>query len=127
MQQQIPLKRFEYCLARFTSLDIDFEKGSLRLYTKGMKVKASIYTGFGVNLSDPADQALVFSLNGILEKDKTINACTGLLVIKNATEMKGRSGTEWDLTIYLYDDFAGDREIKFNLWMLPLSENATLN
>jgi hypothetical protein len=92
-----------------------------------MKVKASIYTGFGVNLSDPADQALVFSLNGILEKDKTINACTGLLVIKNATEMKGRSGTEWDLTIYLYDDFAGDREIKFNLWMLPLSENATLN
>ncbi|HTE07792.1 MAG TPA: hypothetical protein VK628_03450, partial [Flavitalea sp.] len=100
MKQEVPLKRFEYCITdrtlyRFRNVDVDFEKKSLRLVGEGLKVNATIYSGSGVNLSDESNDGLVFSLEGILEDGKTINICSGLLVLHNAMAMNGQSGKAW--------------------------------
>jgi len=148
MRHQLPLKRFEYCLAdpgttatgrntrarrtfemhfSLTSFEIDFEKASLSLVGERIKLKASIFPGYGVDLTEATEEALIFSMEGILENGASIGTCSGLIVLQNIPEGDGRLGREWRLSIHLYDDFSGDREIKFNLWMLPLSENAVLN
>ena len=132
MKQEIPLKRFEYCvtdraLYRITNVDVDFEKKSLRFVGEGLKVHTTIYPGFGVDLSDETNDGLVFSLEGILEDDKTINTCSGLLVLYNVMDRNGRSGMAWRLSVYLYDDNNDEREIRFNLAMEPMSGNAALN
>jgi hypothetical protein len=133
MKQEIPLKRFEYCIADPGAIgiggnvDVDFEKSTLRLAGERLKVKATIYPGFGVDLSDETNDGLVFSLDGILEDGKTINSCSGLLVLHSATDRKGRSGSEWRLSVYLYDNNNDEREIILNLTMGPVSGNAGLN
>jgi hypothetical protein len=148
MKHHIPLKRFEYFIAepranntarairdkhsvemhfRFMNVDVDFEKRSLSFEGEGIKVKTTIYPGGGVNLSDSANDELVFSLDGILEDGKTINSCSGLLVLHSAAEREGRRDKEWCLTIYLYDDYNDEREIKFNLTMWSVPENPELN
>ena len=132
MKQEIPLKRFEYCIAdrapyRLTNVDVDFEKKSLRFVGEGLKAHTTIYPGFGVDLSDEANDGLVFSLEGILEDGKTINTCSGLLVLYSTMDRDGQSGMAWRLSVYLYDDNNDDREIRFNLAMVPLSGNAELN
>jgi hypothetical protein len=132
MKQEVPLKRFEYCMAdralyRLRNVDVDFEKKCLRLVGEGLKVNATIYTGCGVDLSDDTNDGLVFSLEGILEDGKSINTCSGLLVLHNAIDRKGQQGRAWLLSVYLYDDHNDEREIKFNLAMEPMSENAAFN
>ncbi|HMI63984.1 MAG TPA: hypothetical protein VK518_23870 [Puia sp.] len=132
MNQEVPLKRFEYsitdpALYRFRNVDVDFEKKCLRLVGEGLKVNATIYSGSGVELSDELSDGLVFSLEGILEDGKTINTCSGLLVLHHAIVRKGQSGKAWHLSVYLYDDHDDEREIRFNLAMQPMSENAPLN
>lgn len=132
MKQEVPLKRFEYCIAdralyRLRNVDVDFEKKCLRLVGEGLKVNATIYTGWGVDLSDDTNDGLVFSLEGILEDGKSINTCSGLLVLHNAIDKKGQRGRAWLLSVYLYDDHNDEREIRFNLAMEPMSENAAFN
>ena len=132
MKQEVPLKRFEYCIAdralyRLRNVDVDFEKNCLRLVGEGLKVNATIYSGSGVNLSDEINDGLVFSLEGILEDGKTINTCSGLLVLHHAIAREGQSVKAWHLSVYLYDDSNDEREIRFNLAMEPMSENAALN
>jgi len=132
MKQEVPLKRFEYCITdralyRLRNVDVDFEKKCLRLVGEGLKVHTTIYPGFGVDLSDETNDGLVFSLEGILEDGKTINTCSGLLILHNAIYRKGRHGRAWHLSVYLYDDNNDEREIRFNLAMEPMSENAAFN
>jgi hypothetical protein len=134
MKQPIPLKRFEYCTAEQSAtaynkvnFEIDFEKGNLAIEGEGIKVKTTIYSGFCSNLSDKTDDELVFSLQGIMEDGKTINSCSGLLVLYSATKRRARAGTDWRVVIYLYDDYDGDREIKLNLTMSLLAGNPELN
>ena len=132
MQQEVPLKRFEYsvtdrALYRFRNVDVDFEKKCLRLVGEGLKVNATIYSGSGVELSDELKDGLVFSLEGILEDGKTINTCSGLLVLHHALAREGQGGKAWNLSVYLYDDHDDEREIRFNLAMQPMSEKAAFN
>ena len=132
MKQEIPVKRFEYSITdraiyHLRNVDVDFEKKRLHLAGEGLKVSATIYSGSGVNLSDDIGGGLVFSLEGILEDGKTINTCSGLLVLHNTIAGKGGNGRTWHLSVYLYDDHNDEREIRFNLAMHPMSENAALN
>jgi hypothetical protein len=134
MKQHIPLKRFEYCTAEQgatadnrVNFEIDFEKGNLALEGEGIKIKTTIYPGFSVDLSDKTNDELVFSLQGIMEDGKTINSCSGLLVLYCSTEKKARADVDWRVAVYLYDDYEGDREIKLNLTMSLLTGNPELN
>jgi hypothetical protein len=148
MQQHIPLKRFKYCISdpdaaatgknihdqhsiemctRLTTIDIDFEKGSLSFEGEGIKVKAAVYPGFDVDLSDRRNDLVVFSLKGILEDGKTINSCSGLLVLQRMAAGKCPESTEWRITAFVNDDYNDEREIKFDLTMLSISGNAELN
>lgn len=129
-------------------VSIDFEKRSLFLEGNGslmmtstrnpdltiaafdkerIRVKATIHPGFTVDLSDSTNNGLVFSLEGILDDGKDINSCSGLLVLDNMTKRNEPGGKEWWLTIYLYDDYDDEREIKLRLTMCSVSENAQLN
>lgn len=134
MKHHIPLKRFEYCTAEQgvsaknrVNIEIDFEKGDMCIEGEGIKVKTSLYPGTSVDLSDKANDGLSFSLQGILEDGKTINSCSGLLVLY--CDLKGmlQSVKDWRAAIYLYDDYDGDREIKLNLTMCILGANPEMN
>ncbi|HEX9514188.1 MAG TPA: hypothetical protein VF939_27035 [Puia sp.] len=133
MKDSIPLKRFEYCISdtaatvQFANVDIDFEKKNLSLTGGSLKVKATIYPGCAVDLSDSSEDELVFSLEGIMEDGKSINSCSGLLVLDSMMSRYELGGKEWHATVYLYDDYNDEREIKLKLPMCSLSENAELN
>jgi len=133
MKHTIPLKRFEYCMPdtattnfHLAKVNIDFEKGSLSLETD-VKVNATIYPGVRVHLSDVADEEFVFCLEGIIANGDTINTCSGLLVLDSMINRNAPCGKEWHATIYLYDDYDDEREIKLRLQMCSLAVNAELN
>jgi hypothetical protein len=134
MKLQTPLRRYEYCTAEQgatadnkVNFEIDFEKGNLAIEGEGIKVKTAIYPGFSVDLSDKTNDDLVFSLQGIMEDGKTINSCSGLLVLYCATKKQVRADMDWRVVVYIYDDCDGDREIKLNLTMSLLAGNPELN
>ncbi|HMI59987.1 MAG TPA: hypothetical protein VK518_03740, partial [Puia sp.] len=130
------------------NVDIDFEKKSLSLEgdsllilgnslmskpvhpsarKKRVKVKATIYPGFAIDLSDTAEDDMVFSLKGIIEDGVTINACSGLLVLHSMTNRNAPGGREWHATVYMHDDHDDEREIKLKLPMCSPGKNAELN
>ena len=139
MKQQIPIRRFEYFNAdsatpdlhfRLMTVDIDFEKRTLSLEGVSgefIKVFATICPGPGFRLSETGDDGLFLSLDGVLEDSKTVSSCNGLLMLHSRPEKQGWNGGEWCLVIYLCDDYNERREIRLNLPMWPVSENAVLN
>jgi hypothetical protein len=129
-------------------INIDFENKYLVLETNGfpatssskktertrfafekerIKVNAHIYCGLDINLSGSSGDELVFLLEGIVDDGESRNPCSGLIVIGNRTDMHESGGKEWDLIISLYDNNNDDREIKLDLMMYSLSQNAELN
>lgn len=146
MKNVIPLKRYEYSIPdaastatgfqdghdlemhfQFANVDIDFEKQNLSLTGKRLRVKATIYPGFAVDLTDFSEDGLVFSLEGIIEDGKSINSCSGLLILDNMISWDTPGGREWHATVYLYDNYDDEREIKFRLPMYSHGANAELN
>lgn len=153
MNHLLPVRRLEYSIpetaaanSNMTNVNIDFEKGNLSLegdsqlmvtetrrswsgrspFRKGrIKINATILPGFNAHLSDKANDEFVFSLEGILEDGKSINTCSGLLVLINMADSHGAE--KWRLAVYLYDEFNGNREIKLMLTMHYVTENAELN
>jgi hypothetical protein len=155
MKHSLPVRRLEYRIPEMaaansymTNVHIDFEKGNLSLegdsqlmvtetrrswfarsaFRKGrIKVNATILPGFNAHLSDKTSDEFVFSLEGILEDGKSINSCSGLLVLVNMAGSKGHATEKWQLAVYLYDEFNGKREIKLMLTMHYVAKNAELN
>lgn len=130
------------------NVDIDFEKRNLSLEADAclimmdsqdqkpvcpagshdrIKVRATIYKSFSINLSNFAEDELVFSLEGILEDGKSITSCSGVLVLNGAADRKEQGATKWYLAVYLYDDYDDEREIKLKLAMHSFAGNAELN
>jgi hypothetical protein len=129
-------------------VNIDFEKSNLSLEGNGLfimdhtrkpkppmpisgdgrvRVKAIIHPGFSVDLSDFSAEGLVFSLDGIIDDGKSIHTCSGLLVLDKTISRDMPGSWEWYLTVYIYDDYSDEREIKLKLTMYSISENANLN
>jgi len=154
MKHSIPFKHFDYAVpfpdthanrtgsgdgssfdTHLPSLrvSIDFEKRELTLEGKGLfdnekiRVKATIYPGFGVNLSEFTKDEFVFSMDGSLDDGKKIDKCSGLLVFSKPIDREGTEAGEYHLNIYLYDDFDDEREIKLRLTMYAFSKNALFN
>jgi hypothetical protein len=134
MKHHIPLRRFIYCTAgqganaqNRVTIEIDFEKRNLALQGEGIKISTAIHSSYSVDLSDKTNDGLVFSLDGVLEDGKTINTCSGLLVLYCGSEWKVRCDRDWRLAVYLYDDDNEDREIKLNITMGPLTGKPQLN
>jgi hypothetical protein len=92
-----------------------------------IKVNAHIYCGLDINLSGSSNEEMVFFLEGIVDDSESKNPCSGLIVIDGRTNTHESRGKEWDLRISLYDNNNDDREIKLDLMMYSLSQNATLN
>jgi hypothetical protein len=134
---------------RLMTMDIDFEKRTLSLEGiskpgrdprkrkarhsqsgpngEFIKVQATICPGPGTKLSETGEDGLFLSLDGVLEDSKTVSSCNGLLMLQCRAEKQGWNGEEWSLVIYLCDDYNERREIRLNLPMWPVSENAVLN
>jgi hypothetical protein len=94
---------------------------------EGIIVKATFSSGFHINLSEFTKDELVFPMDGILDDGKTLNSCSGLLMIAKTINRDGSETGEYHLNVYLYDDSDNDREIKLRLTMYPLLPNALLN
>src|SRR5450432_499453 len=77
-----------------------------------IKVSAKICCGLNINLSRSLNEELVFLLDGIID---------------SRTNRYESGGKEWDLRVCLYDTYNDDREIKLDLMMYSLSQNAELN
>jgi hypothetical protein len=92
-----------------------------------IKVNAHIYCGLDINLSGSSNEEMVFLLEGIVDDGESKNPCSGLIVIDGRTNMQESRGKEWDLRICLYDNNNDEREIKLDLMMYSLSQNAALN
>jgi hypothetical protein len=92
-----------------------------------IKVKASFYSCFNVDLSDLANNGLVFPLKGIIQDSKNISSCSGLLALDRSTGKNWLNGKEWCLTIYLQDDFNVERAIELRLTMYSLPGSKLLN
>lgn len=129
-------------------VNIDFENKYLFLESNGMqgksssskteltkfafekeriKVNAHIYCGLDINLSGSSNEEMVFLLEGIIDDGESKNSCSGLIVIDNRTYTHESGRKEWDLRISLYDNSNDAREIKLDLMMYSLSQNAELN
>lgn len=136
MKQNLPLKRFEYCIPAHdttpdgmkiqdspvfgldfqqTALSIDFENRKLLLFGDGINIRATIYPGFNGALAGLSTDELVFSLEGLMEHGKIINSFSGLLVLDNMPDGHGTEVREWHAILYLYDDHIDGREIKLRL------------
>jgi hypothetical protein len=143
--KQLPLKRFEYCIAGpsaaadgMKKVSIDFEKkklsvtGDLRLVPdkprrlwrkpspasrERIVVSATIYPGFTVGLTGYSADELIFSLEGTMRDSKHVSSCSGLLVLENMASGYEWEGREWHATLYLYDDSSDGNEIKLRLTM----------
>jgi hypothetical protein len=98
----------------------DFEK-------ERIKVNAKIYCGLDINLSGSSNEGLVFLLEGIMDDGESKNPCSGLIVIDSRSNRHESEGKEWDLRVYLYDNNNDDREVKIDMMMYSLSQNAELN
>jgi hypothetical protein len=90
-----------------------------------IKVNANIYCGLDINLSGSSNEGLVFLLEGIIDDGESTNPCTGLLVIDHRESSHESGGNEWDLRVCLYDN--DEKEIKLELVLCSLSQNAELN
>lgn len=128
-------------------VSLDFEKRELHLEGKDLfekdpiqkpqsillpdneriRVKAGISSGFSIRLSELAKDELVFSIEGSLDDGKSIDSCSGLLVFSQAISIDGSETGQYHLTLYLYDDFDDEREIKLRLIMYAFSETAFFN
>jgi hypothetical protein len=143
--KQLPLKRFEYCIAGpaaaadgMKKVSIDFERkklsvtGDLRLVPdkprrlwrrpsaaprERIVVSANIYPGFTGGLTGYSADELIFSLEGTMRDSKHVNSCSGLLVLENIDEGQEWQSREWHATLYLYDDSSDGNEIKLKLTM----------
>jgi hypothetical protein len=70
---------------------------------------------------------MVFLLEGIVDDGESKNPCSGLIVIDGRTNIRESGGKEWDIRISLYDNNNDEREIKLDLMMYSVSQNAELN
>jgi hypothetical protein len=148
MKHPLPLKRFEYCFPepgatandagiggsdfpelhfRLANVEIDFEKKNLSLERERIKVRATLYSGHSMDLSNTEAGELIFSLAGIMEDGNSISSCSGLLVLDSLTNRNEAGGREWHASVYLYDDCDDEKEIMLRLTMYCLSGNAELN
>jgi len=94
---------------------------------KKVSVRATIYPGPGIDLSESSRTDFVFSLEGVIEDGNSIHSCTGLLVV-NGTAQTNRAGyREWQLAVYVYDEYNKERKIELTLAMYSVFENAHLN
>ncbi|HEV3222035.1 MAG TPA: hypothetical protein VGZ90_04115 [Puia sp.] len=92
-----------------------------------IKVNAHIYCGLDISLSGSSNEEMVFLLEGIVDDGESKNPCSGLIVIDGRTNIRESGGKEWDIRISLYDNNNDEREIKLDLMMYSVSQNAELN
>jgi hypothetical protein len=90
-----------------------------------IKVSANIFCGLDINLSGSTNEGLVYLLEGVIDDGESTNPCSGLLVIDQRESSQASGGNEWDLKVCLYDK--DEKEIKLELVMCSLSQNAELN
>jgi hypothetical protein len=115
---------------------IDFENGNLELegdwhfmmasnkyneaggsdYHKGrVQIETAIYASSPINLDDPENHGLVFPLDGTIKDSNYLTACSGLLILDSVPGFHKRTGSQWNISFYIYDLQHDNCEIKFKL------------
>lgn len=127
---------------------VDFENGNLKLegdwhfmmasnkyneagwsdYHRGrVQIETAIYASLAIDLNDPENEGLAFSLEGTIKDGNCLGSCSGLLVLDNARGLNGLISDQWNISFYLYDLQFNDCEIKFKLPVYTATDNKNSN
>jgi len=129
-------------------LDIDFEKENFALeadwqyimqlnkyaektwfdcHQQQVTIKASIFPGVAIDLSDENNDGLVFMIEGIIKDKDGTGICSGLLVLDKTTADNKTGDNKWNISCYLYDNGHDNCEIAFRLPVNHPGKNNILN
>ncbi len=80
-----------------------------------VKIETTIHASSPINLDDPENHGLVFPLDGTIKERDYLTACSGLLILDSVPGSHKSTGSQWNISFYLYDLEFDNCEIKFKL------------
>jgi hypothetical protein len=90
-------------------VNIDFEKGEVRLEDSHISMTGIIYPARPVHLSEKESDGLVFPLKGEILKNTKAHVCSGLVIIEKCSP----TVPEWCIHIYIYELESTNQEFHF--------------
>ncbi|MFT3937020.1 MAG: hypothetical protein QM726_25565 [Chitinophagaceae bacterium] len=92
-----------------------------------VSIKASIYPGTTIDLTDDKNDGLVFLIEGTIKDNENTDSCSGLLVMDKIVNDNETTLNKWNLSFYLYDSAHDDCEIAFKFPVYGKPANDLLN
>jgi hypothetical protein len=127
---------------------IDFENGNLKLegdwhfmmssnkyneascfnnHKERVKVETTIYASSPINLNATDKNGWIFPLDGTIKDADYLAACSGLLILDTVPSSAEQTGSQWNISLYLYDQQFDDCEIKFKWPLYTTTSNENRN
>ena len=103
------------------------ESSSIRKQRDRVTINTGFSSGFSVNLADDESDGLMWPLQGKIKDGDSVSNCIGLLKLDNMRQKDGSIGTQWDISLYIYDMLFDDTEIVLRFSICILSDNTALN
>jgi hypothetical protein len=93
-------------------------------YNRQVQIQMDIFPNEIIDLGNNWNKELMLPLDGTIKDESVLNACSGMLVLKNARNNK--NSNLWRVVIYIYDHSDDAGEIKIDL-PLYLGKESILN
>lgn len=118
------------------TIKIDFEKGNFYLegnrqfmmfskrtrkikeligQQERVKVESSLFPGAVIDLHDPSNDGLFFTMDGSILYGGMMKTCTGLMLLENIRDKRGRCSQNWSVSFNLQVVTQKEYEIKFKI------------
>jgi len=99
------------------------EKNWFACHRQQVYIRASIFPGIAIDLSDENNDGLVFMIEGTIKDNDSIGSCSGLLVLDKNIHRNKPDDNKWNMSFYLYDNGHEDCEIAFRLPVYSSNNN----
>ena len=127
---------------------IDFEYGNLKLegdwhflmgsnkhnearcfsnHRERVQIETTIHASAPINLDETENNGLIFPLDGTIKDGDYLTACSGLLILDSVPGSDKLTGSQWNISFYLYDLQFDNCEIKFRLPVYTTISNKSSN
>ena len=103
------------------------EKNWFNCHQQRVSIKANIYPGLAIDLSDDNNDGQVFIIEGTIKDDDNTGSCSGLLVLDKIATSDKANTSKWNMSFYLYDTAHDDCEISFRFPVYGRPTNELLN
>jgi len=103
------------------------EKNWFDFHQQRVSIKANIYPGLAIDLSDDNNDGQVFIIEGTIKDNDNTGDCSGLLVLDKIITSDKAATSKWNMSFYLYDTAHEDCEISFKFPVYGKNTNQLLN